>query len=236
MCPRAQSWEGAVHESGQPRTLTFWATVFLLPLWDSLFFLYSLVGDKHSSKNKQTNKQTTLQSWKNRSEAKRNEGEVHGALNPTLTRFPKPRGQLRHQRPCLVLASHCCPLERGFQTTRAPHRFTVTSTALQWWSLAGQPPNTAGNTFRAEQGAAIGSRSKNQGSGWTQCQTQNVPVTPTLQRRKQRLRDAERPAQGYPAGKWWSLMNSDQQLNPSSQPPSPPTHPRHRSTSGQPAV
>ena len=63
MCPRAQSWEGAVHESGQPRTLTFWATVFLLPLWDSLFFLYSLVGDKHSSKNKQTNKQTTLQSW-----------------------------------------------------------------------------------------------------------------------------------------------------------------------------
>lgn len=46
-----------------------------------------------------------------------------------------------------------------------------------------------------------------------------------LQRRKQRLRDAERRAQGYPAGKWWSLMNSDQQLNPSSQPHLPRSPP-----------
>ena len=127
--------------------------------------------------------------WKNRSDAKHNEGEVHGALNLTLTRFPKPRGQLRQECPCLVLASHCCPLERGVQTTRAPHRFTVMSKALQCWSLAGQPPHTAGNTCGAEQGAAVGSRSKNQRSGWTQLQRQNVPVTPAL-RRKQRLRDA----------------------------------------------
>ena len=114
--------------------------VFAVSLGPSLFPLQS------NGRQTLIQKKTTLKSWKNRSDAKRNEGEVHGALNLTLTRFPKPRGQLRQECPCLVLASHCCPLERGVQTTRAPHRFTVMSKALQCWSLAGQPPHTAGNT------------------------------------------------------------------------------------------
>lgn len=126
-------------------------------------FLHSLVGDKHSSKKQ--NK--TLKSWKNRGDAKCSE-EVHGALNLTLTRFPKPKGQLRRlplPHPGLPLP----PFGEMSSDTRTPHRFTVrTSKALQGGSLASQPPNTAANTCRAEQGAAVGSRSKKQRSRWTQ--------------------------------------------------------------------